>query len=152
MPHSKKKKVIKQGAAVPEGKRVVNSQNPDSILQCHPSWAFNKADLDSKWKFSNDDFLKSILPKMRQFESQSWAEISKAKKQNHSIQIDELNKCARDRLEDLNIYEDEIFELHFDGTTRLYGLRETGTFVILWYDNNHGDNDTCVCRSNKKHT
>lgn len=152
MSHSNKHKEIRLGASIPEGKRIVHNQNPDSILQYHPSWAFNKVDFEGKWGFSNEDFWSIILPQMRQFESQTWAEISSAKKQNHTISIEELNKCARDRLEKLNIFEDEIFSLRFDGTTRLYGLRETNTFVILWYDNKHGDNDTCVCRSHKKGT
>ena len=45
-----------------------------------------------------------------------------------------------------------VISLRIQATHRLYGYRIGSVFYILWYDNNHGDNYTCVCKSRKKHT
>ena len=100
-----------------------------------------------------DGVAKNVLPKMYGWESQTWKEIIKPKKQNHFIQVSTLNKCAIERLEELRIEAESLFSLRIQGKERLYGLIEgDGTFNIIWYDTDHGDNSTCVCKSQKKHT
>ena len=90
------------------------------------------------------------MPKLQSYEQQTWGEIEG--KKNHFIDVETLNKCAQDRLEELKIIEDQIFSLRLNGSLRIYGLRPKSALIILWYDNNHGNNNTCVCRSNLKHT
>lgn len=141
----------------PGGKQVRQRENPDSIMSLHPSWGFVRCDNTGDWPLDcecgHDDFWRIILPRLTSFESMTWSDILvRDKKQNHSIPIGELNKCAVARMSELNIPEEEIISLRLNGTTRLYGFKSTATFVILWYDAGHGDNDTCVCRSIKKHT
>ena len=78
----------------------------------------------------------------------TWGQILlEGKKQNHSIVPEKLNKCARDRLIELRVEAEAIYSLRLGGTLRLYGYMNGATYSILWYDEDHGDNDTCVCRS-----
>ena len=83
----------------------------------------------------------------------TWGEILiKGNKQNHYIDVGSLNKIARDRLADLQIEAEDICSLRLGGKLRLYGLLIGSVYHILWYDDSHGDSDTCVCRSKLKHT
>lgn len=96
------------------------------------------------------------MPRLQAWESVKWHDILIAdKKNNHRVKTSKMNKCAQERLKALNIYEDEILSLRLSGKVRLYGFAPEppeGTFLILWYDIDHGDNDTCVYRSPKKYT
>ena len=125
----------------------------------HPSWCFSECDTDEAcgWALHKarltDTFWDFVLPKLREFESMTWGEILiDAKKQNHSISLDGLNKAARERLAELRIEAEDVYSLRLGGRIRLYGLLIGSSYHIVWYDDNHGDNDTCVCRSNLKHT
>lgn len=68
------------------------------------------------------------------------------------MDVSTLNKIAVDRLNELEIEVDSLVSLTLSGTHRLYGYIVDAVFYVLWYDDNHGDNATCVCRSHKKHT
>ena len=95
--------------------------------------------------------MNDILPKLKEWETQTWNEILvHSKKNNHSIDTMTLNKIARDRLNKMRIEANAVVSLRLQGTHRLYGYRIGSVFYILWYDKNHGDNDICVCRSRKK--
>ena len=141
----------------PSSREVRQRENPESIMSLHPSWSFARHDGSGAWAFSKervkDDFWDSILPKLISFESMTWSDILiKDKKKNHSIPITDLNKCAIDRMDELGITEESIVSLRLDSTTRLYGFLAAAVFVLLWYDTDHGDNKTCVCRSTLKHS
>ncbi|MHB1313947.1 MAG: hypothetical protein ACYCX2_00505 [Christensenellales bacterium] len=97
-----------------------------------------------------DDFWNKVLLRLQSFERQTWGEIVGPKKDNHFVKVCNLNKCAKDRLKELNINEDELLSLRIEGKIRIYGLRPKATLFILWYDDNHGDNNTCVYRSRLK--
>ena len=131
-------------------------KNPDEYYHDHPSWSFNNVDNEC-WAFNKkhvgEKIWDEIIPRFKSFETQTWGEILvKSKKQNHSIEVHELNKEAYKRLIALNIEEESVISLRLTSTHRVYGIIENSIFHILWYDDDHGDNDTCVCRSNKLHT
>lgn len=131
--------------------------NPESYLSQHPSWNFSRVDQSGLWAFSESElknsFWTNILPKLKDFEKMTWGDIVyRSNNNHHSISVSGLNKIARDRLNELKIYDDEIFSLRLTGNHRIYGIRYNSVLSILWYDTNHGDNDTCVCRSILKHT
>ena len=133
--------------------------DPESIYGFHPSWSFSSCDIDETipWSFCKNrlinDFWDIIFQKLREFESMTWGQIFiNGKKQNHSIILSELNKCARDRLNELHIEAEAIYSLRLGSTLRIYGYMVQHTYCILWYDDNHGDNNTCVCRATLKHT
>lgn len=154
MAHSKKK--VKQEFS-PALKRVLTHENPESILSEHPTWSFSAYDNSGPWAFSKERlqemFWDDILPKLSSFEQMTWGEILiGAKKQHHSIEISSLNKVAVERLRERRIVQDKLVSLRLNGTLRMYGFLSLSTFVILWVDDNHGDNTTCVCKSTLKHT
>lgn len=93
------------------------------------------------------------MPHLQGWETQTWGNILiESKKQNHSIDINYLNKKATDRLIKLYIEAESIISLRLSGTHRIYGFIKGSVFNLLWVDLNHGDNMDCVCRSHKKHT
>jgi hypothetical protein len=90
---------------------------------------------------------------LKALETQTWNEILvRDKKQNHSINAQDLNKVAQNRMADKYIEAESLISLRVTGNHRLYGYMIGRVFNILWYDDDHGDNSTCVCRSYLKHT
>ena len=151
---SKQKKVIQK--EIPSGRYVGQVEDPNSYYQKSPAWNFNTCD-NEMWAFSEENagsyFWNEILPRLKEWETQTWHDILiTAKKQNHSIDVAMLNPCAQKRLTDKYIEQDSIISLRLNGTHRIYGYVCGSVFNILWFDPSHGDNDTCVCKSKKKHT
>lgn len=135
-------------------KKPNNIQDPSNYYNLHPSWNFRASDKD-KWAFTSenigDSIWTEILPKLSDFESQKWSDILvRAKKQNHSISVKNLNKRAQDRLDELKVEQESVVSLRLSGNHRIYGYIVNAVFYVLWYDDDHGDNNTCVCRSRKK--
>lgn len=128
-------------------------------MRQHPSWSFGACDTDPtiRWAFykqrMEETFWDTILPKLKEFEAMTLSAIFvDGKKQNHGIDVQTLNKDARKRLEELRVEAEAVHSLRLGGNLRIYGYLEGSVYHILWYDDNHGDNNTCVCRSYKKHT
>lgn len=155
MAASKRKKQIKQ-KETPKGRSIVLGGNPEQYYTKNPVWSFSSSDQE-KWPFTQehigDLIWEEILPRLKVLETQTWSEILvKDKKQNHAINVYDLNKAAQERLEERYIEAEALISLRMTGTHRLYGYMTGYVFHVLWYDNGHGDNETCVCRSYKKHT
>lgn len=149
-----KKKVVQ--TKQPKGNNIVQGGNPDAYYAQHPAWNFLSCDKE-KWSLHSDGvqkiFWTEILPHFQGWETQTWKEIlMDSKKQNHSIEVEYLNKVAIDRLTALYVEAEALISLRLTGTHRIYGYIKDSVFHILWVDLGHGDNTTCVCRSNKKHT
>ena len=151
------KSEVRQGGTPSPGIRL--GGDPDSIMKEHPSWRLASCDTEptSRWSFHeprlSHDFWTTIFPKLQDFERMTWSDIFiSAKKHNHAIDVASLNKSARDRFSELCIEAEAIHSLRLGGTIRLYGFLTGPIYNILRYDNDHGDNSTCVCRSAKKHT
>lgn len=109
------------------------------------------------WAFSQDHIgnllWKEVFPRLKALETQTWSEILvRDKNQNHSLDLSELNKDARDRLASKYIEAESLISLRVTGNHRLYGYMTGRVFNVLWYDDDHGNNSTCVCRSHLKHT
>lgn len=155
MVDSKKNKCVKQ-KEIPKGKNIAQGGSPEQYYLQNPAWTF--ANLDQEmWTFSREhigDLIWSkILPRLKALETQTWGEILLTnKKQNHLLDMNVLNKVAQDRLASKYIEAESLISLRITGKHRLYGYMSGRVFNILWYDDNHGDNSTCVCRSRHKHT
>ena len=152
---SKQKKRVVQKETPPE-RHVGQRENPDKYGTMKPAWNFNSYDQQC-WSFTKenvgDAFWEEIFPFLVSLETQTWNEILiRAKKKNHHIDIKNLNTGAQNRLEELKIEKESILSLRLTSTHRIYGYVVNGIFYVLWYDNNHGDNTSCVCRSHLKHT
>lgn len=155
MAGSKREKKIKQ-KSTPKGQHIAQGGDPGQYYSQTPAWAFSNADTDM-WAFSQEHtgnlIWTEILPKLQGFETQTWSEILVThKKQNHSLDLKDLNKAAQDRLATKYIEAESLISLRLSGKQRIYGYMTGRVFNILWYDDDHGDNNTCVCRSHKKHT
>lgn len=155
MAGSKKNKQIKQ-REIPKGKSIAQGGDPEQYYSQNPAWTFANSDQEM-WAFSREhigDLIWSeILPRLQALETQTWGEILlKDKKQNHSLDLDDLNKVAQDRLASKYVEAESLISLRVTGNHRLYGYMSGRVFNILWYDDDHGDNSKCVCRSHLKHT
>lgn len=54
---------------------------------------------------------------------------------------------------DVGIFTGPYWKLVLEsGISKIYGYMTGRVFNVLWYDDDHGDNSTCVCRSHLKHT
>lgn len=115
------------------------------------SWRFSSCDPE-RWPLLNENtLLPVIIPFLQETEGQLWSYwLTIRKKKCHEVSPDELNKCARDRLDDLRIEAEKILVIHLENTHCLYGYIMNGICYLLWYDQNHGDNTDCVYRSFKK--
>ena len=151
-----KPKTIKQTQQPKTGKNIAQGGDPASYYEQYPSWIFHNSDPQC-WQFDKEHlgerFWSELFPYMRSIETRRWSEILvSAKKQNHSISVEKLNKAAQKRLSEMCIEAEAVVSLHVTGTHRVYGYMSGSAFNVLWYDEEHGDNDKCVCRSIKKHT
>lgn len=155
MAGSKKDKKITQ-KEIPKGKSIAQGGDPEQYYSQNPAWTFANSDQEL-WAFSQEHIGEliwtEILPRLKALETQTWSEILvRDKKQNHSINVDDLNKVAQDRLASKYIEAESLISLRVTGNHRLYGYMTGRVFNILWYDDDHGDNNKCVCRSYLKHT
>lgn len=155
MAGSKKDKRIRQ-KEVPKGKSIAQGGDPEQYYSQNPAWTFANSDQEM-WPFTQEHIGEliwdEILPRIKALESQTWNEILvRDKKQNHSINVEELSKIAQDRLANRFIEAESLISLRVTGNHRIYGYMTGRVFNILWYDDDHGDNKTCVCRSHLKHT
>ncbi|MGX8698571.1 MAG: hypothetical protein ACSW8F_01400 [bacterium] len=155
MAGSNRKKVVKQ-KEVPKGKVIAQGGDPERYYSENPAWTFANADQEM-WAFSQEHIgtviWTEILPRLQAWETKTWSEILvRDKKQNHALDLKELNKAAQERLASRYIEAESLISLRITGTHRLYGYMAGRVFHILWYDDDHGDNETCVCRSHLKHT
>ena len=135
---------------------MFREENPSQYYSQNPAWTFANSDQDM-WTFSKEHvgevIWTEIIPRLRALETQTWSEILvRDKKQNHSLDLNDLNRVDQDRLITRYIEAESLISLRVTGTHRLYGYMTGRVFNILWYDDEHGDNSKCVCRSHLKHT
>ncbi len=86
-----------------------------------------------------------IHQKLASFETMTWNDIVKG---SHPVELKDLSKEARKRLEE--IQQDDIeslYSLRLTGTERIWGIRDRNFLKVLWWDPNHK-----VCPSNKRNT
>ncbi|MCM1376813.1 MAG: hypothetical protein NC245_17190 [Muribaculum sp.] len=132
MADSKRKKVIQKEA--PNGKHIAQGGDPERYYLEKPAWTFANSDQE-KWTFSQDRFWAEILPRLKELETQTWSEILvHGKEQNHSLDLNKLNKVAQDRLTSKCIEAESLISLRITGKHRLYGYMTGRVFNILWYD------------------
>jgi hypothetical protein len=68
----------------------------------------------------------------------TWTEILvQAKKQNHSIKVEDICSTAQQRLEALGLLLDDVVSLRLSGRERVYGYLENGVLILLWWDPLH---------------
>lgn len=152
---AKKNKRPGQRERVENNKKPRNIENPNSWLSKTPSWVFSKHDFQhSNWSLKCcDDLFEDIILKLKSFEGMTWDAINKqkhskeGKSSNHFVKVNDLTKEAQKRIQELGIFDDEVYSLRLKGKLRLYGIINDGIFNIIWYDKEHK-----IYPSAKKHT
>lgn len=114
MADSKRNKQIRQ-KEIPKGKSIVQGGNLEQYYIENPAWSFVNSD-QNMWPFTQEhigeNFWTEIFPRLKALESQTWSEILiKDKKQNHSINVKNLNKVAQDRLAERYIEAESLISL-----------------------------------------
>lgn len=123
-------------------------QNYDGFC---PSWCLHHADNDGPfaWSRITGEDAKEALLKMIENSKRSWAEILReSKKQNHGIEVKDIERDAQDRLRVLKLDDyDRVHTLHLNGKQRIWYIKEDHYAFLLWWDPEHK-----VCPSMLKHT
>jgi hypothetical protein len=122
------------------GKSKAVVPKSDGYFGKSPSWTFCRHDKE-KWVFLPDAVFEHLL----RFETMTWNEIMQAsggKSQGHGtnshfVYAENLCREAQKRLDELKIYDDQIFSLRLSGLERLWGIIDDGVFHVVWHDKKH---------------
>lgn len=135
--------------------KVVQQEDPEAYGKKKPTWVFKRMDREGCWalNLATTEERQGVFSRLSDFEGMTWNDIfSRCNNENHKIDVEQLTKKAQDRMRELGIFEDRIVSLRVTATRRVYGLLYGSVCALLWYDNQHGDNEECVCRSHKRFT
>jgi hypothetical protein len=117
-----------------------------SFDQVNIEWCFSIFDRH-QWhddNYNGDSFL-DIAKHMKDYQGLTWANI---KRKDHPIERNRIITKAQQRLKHLRQEDiDELWRLEFTGCQRLWGIRDTKIFKVLWWDPQHK-----ICPAKKKHT
>lgn len=138
------------------GKQPRTASRGDPALHDHETvvWAFGIADLEGPWGWRTTAarvWWTEIPPKLRDFESMTWAEIMRAAggrtkgNNSHFVEVRNLTRHAKQRLAEIRQDDvSELFSLRLSATVRIYGTRDRRALKLLWYDPHHGANSRVV--------
>ena len=103
----------------------------------------------------NDKWLE-VVKKLDDYQTQKWGGVLLASggkssgTNNHAISTADLTAYAQKRLVDIERDDvTDIYSIRLSGKERVYGSRDQNFFDLLWFDDDHGENDNCVCRTNR---
>jgi hypothetical protein len=103
------------------------------------NWNLDHIDMDGPfgWHLSEvADLLRMVFPRLKHFETMSWGQIPATG--SHPIEVGELCKEARDRLEELKLAEyDTVYSIRLEGKPRLFGIKDRAVLRVLWWDPEH---------------
>jgi hypothetical protein len=111
-------------------------------------WGWSRLKPNDKWH--------EVVKKLDDYQTQKWGGVLLASggkssgTNNHVLSTANLNDCAQKRL--IEIERDDvtdIYSIRLSATERVYGTREQNFFDMLWFDDDHGENNNCVCRTNR---
>lgn len=112
--------------------------SPDSIPNKKPRWRIGIIDFDGPWGWRNIEkisVIEKIQKRLKQFETMKWHEIENDK--NHFIEVRRLSSKARRRLDCINLHNETLFSFRITKQARLWGIRDSEAFNILWWDPKH---------------
>lgn len=155
--HRKRPKAAKKPAYSPAskprgGRRPVFSEaDRHNYMQMRPAWRVSRLEEVGPfgWHRITGVKIAEVSAKLKSFETMLWSAILvTAKKQNHTIPVENLSKPAKQRLVDIKLDDrDELISLRLSNRERIWGFLEGSTFHLVWWDPEHQ-----VCPSALKHT
>lgn len=90
------------------------------------------------WHKIDSGKIRNVREKLGNLEKMTWSEILiKAKKQNHTITVDQLCADARKRLAQSQPDLEELVSLRLSGAERVWGILREGVMTVLWWDPQH---------------
>jgi hypothetical protein len=125
-----------------EGKTPRRMHDPASFDQEYFTWRINDQYIDYDhdilgWdKVSILEFLKKIAQPLQSYEGLLWREI-KCKDHCHEWVMDELPEHFYKRLQERQLFIDELFQISLGSKPRLLGYRKGRLFYLIWYDPDH---------------
>jgi hypothetical protein len=133
------------------GGKHPKAESPPNWNDYPPSWRISRIEMEGPfgWGGIPRDKLDEVLKKLGEFESRTWNEILVlSNKQNHEISVERLSPEAQRRLEEIQLGDiEELISLRLSSRERVFGIRESATLLVLWWDPEHQ-----VCPSILKHT
>jgi len=135
----------------PEAHKLPVASEGRDFLKYHPRWRLALLDTDGVFGWHRLDLgvARDLRLKLAQFEKSTWNQIFvRDKHRNHSVELDQLSKDARKRLQQKELDDfEKVWSLRISGECRVWGLLVEDVFYLLWCDPNHD-----VCPSHLKHT
>ena len=157
--NKKRGKHIVHGAEPQEGKGVRREHDPSRSDHLTIAWRLSRFDWDGPWgvgAFDGCDFVDLLRTWGAAFEKQTWAEAfqgaggRRAGNNNHPIKVERLSSQAQRRLRDIAADDmDVVYSFRVSAKVRLYGIRDSRAFQVLWYDPWHDRENDGVCPSTR---
>ncbi len=125
------------------GKNTVSEECPNDYLKMKPVWAFSRVKDIKEWTIYCEDFYKTVIPKLKDFEGMTWNDIKNQthdksnRSNNHFISVADLTIEAQRKVDEQKDNLDGLFSLRITNLKRLVGILEKNVFYILWYDQKH---------------
>jgi hypothetical protein len=136
---------VPQSGKVPRGAELA-----EAIRTKQFCWRVQELDWDGSWGWSQastDEILRTIVPKLHNYESMTWAEIE-GPSGSHSVQLDQLCSEAQVRLNEIGRGDlESLFSVRINGEQRVWGVKDIAILRVIWWDPDHS-----VCPSELKHT
>lgn len=164
---AKKPKIVKHSKLGNVTKEVRQGVKPENNEIKNFVWHIGWIDTQHKWwgwkRIEFGIWWNEILPKLRNFESMTWADIQKASggrgsdngngNNSHLVSVEKLSKIAGVRLQEMELDDiSDLFSLRLEGIGRMYGIRDGYILKIIWYDHYHNDPKRAVYPVHKKHS
>jgi hypothetical protein len=122
-----------------------------NFYKLNPAWRIGRLEMRDPfgWHEIEKEKLDEIRQKLASLENSTWNDLLLiAKKQNHSIPVEDLDAAAQRRLHELGLDDiDAVISLRFSGKERVFGIPYNVALSLLWWDPDH-----LVCPSELKHT
>jgi len=115
---------------------------------CRPEFKADQMDLQGPWGWDHlgSKELQEIFSKIFDTQKLTWQELKG--KGSHLVDVKDLIPEAQKRLIEIQKEDtDQLYSLRLSGVRRIWGIKDSNIFWILWWDPSHK-----VCKSNKKHT
>lgn len=125
---------------------------PPPITQVRMTWSDDRADRVGEWSwgarnFDDELWEREVRMMLRHHEGKTWGAIEnekcngkrgKREKKNKPYHVKQLREEVQERWRELGLEEfPEVFRFRTSSLKRIFGIRITHEFHVLWYDPEH---------------
>lgn len=142
--NGKKRAVIKAHPASGKSPKITQAPREDGSI----FFSFLRFDGQHKWSETQElptQDVWEIGEKLKCFEQMQWKHLAADQQYHHSVPFYKLRKEAQEIAANMGIDDyEQIWSLRLTGKQRLWGVRDKGYFLAIWWDPDH-----CICPSIK---